>query len=39
MPIMLIEPLCNFIHRDFAFNLLSSKLNQEPRHTKPIYIL
>ena len=39
MLVMLIELLYNFIHRDFVFNLLSSKLNQKLRHTKPIYIL
>ena len=39
MPIMLIEPLCNFLHRNLTLNLLSSKLNQKLRHTKSIYIL
>ena len=39
MLIMLIEPLVNFLHRNLALNMLSSKLNQKLRHTKPIYIL
>ncbi len=39
MLVMLVEPLRNFIHSNLALNLLSSKLNQKFRHTKPIYIL
>ena len=39
MLVMLIEPLGNFLHSNLALNLLSSKLNQKLRHTKPIYIL
>ena len=39
MLVMLIEPLCNFIHSNLTLNLLSSKLNQKFRHAKPIYIL
>ena len=38
MLIMLVEPLCNFIHSNLTLNLLLSKLNQKLRHTKPIYI-
>ncbi len=39
MLVMLIESLGNFLHRNLALNLLSSKLNQKLRHAKPIYIL
>ena len=39
MLIMLVELLCNFLHRNLTLNLLSSKLNQKFRHAKPIYIL
>ena len=37
MLIMLVELLCNLLHRNLTLNLLSSKLNQKFRHAKSIH--